>query len=425
VCWIVLIGQYLIWRKFGRTAPKAVSRAEIVLVALVGVLGLSVVTHDWRFGGALPASRLLFYYLMPLGIYWVASRTTATKRAALTVFALFGLFGVYLAVTAVAETRGLWWLVYPKYIASPDFVEFYGRGRGPLLNPIGVGFFMSVCLAGLLMWWPWSDRPGKVGLLGMATLLFAGIYATMTRSVWMGASVAAGSVVLLATPRRWRMPLAAAGLLIVVALGTTQWERFVAFRRDRGLSAQETADSIQLRPILARVAWNMFLDRPIWGCGFGQYQRECVYYLNDRTTELPLQRARPYIQHNAFLALLTETGLVGLGLFVLLLGFWTRDAWRLWRWRAAPLWARQQGLVMLATLAAYLPNAMFHDVAVIPMFHMLLFFQAGWTTAMGPSAHTVSTRRRSPRGQERHLPDAGARELAPVPSLEFTPRESP
>jgi O-antigen ligase len=130
----------------------------------------------------------------------------------------------------------------------------------------------------------------------------------------------------------------------------------------------------------------MFLDRPLFGCGFGQYFPESRPYLSDRSTDLPLEKARPYVQHNVFLALLTETGLLGAGLYVALLALWGRNAWRLWRWDEAPLAMRQCGLLFLALLAVYLSNAMFHDLAIIPMVNMLLFFLAGVMAGLAPAA---------------------------------------
>ena len=96
----------------------------------------------------------------------------------------------------------------------------------------------------------------------------------------------------------------------------------MTFKRDQALTAQETAESAKLRPILAAVAWHMFCDRPLWGCGFGQYPERSIEYLSDRSIDLPLEKARPFVQHNVLLALLTETGLAGMGLFVVLLGTW-------------------------------------------------------------------------------------------------------
>jgi cbb3-type cytochrome oxidase subunit 3 len=82
--------------------------------------------------------------------------------------------------------------------------------------------------------------------------------------------------------------------------------------------------------------------------------------------------------------LLTETGLVGLGLFLAVVVYWACDAWRLWSNTAAPLGVRQQGLLMLAVLGVYFLNGMFHEVSVAPMANMILFFLAGITAALRP-----------------------------------------
>jgi O-antigen ligase len=144
------------------------------------------------------------------------------------------------------------------------------------------------------------------------------------------------------------------------------------------------------------VAWKMFLDRPLLGCGFGHYRDEFVYYLDDRSTDLPLEKARPYVQHNVFLALLAEIGLIGMGLFIAMLSLWTRDAWRLWRAAEAPLWARQQGLLFLAMLGSYFTNAMFHDLSIIPMVNMFLFFMAGLTSNLSWRAQSAAAARPAP-----------------------------
>ena len=190
----------------------------------------------------------------------------------------------------------------------------------------------------------------------------------------------------LAVPASWRRPILVTAVLAVVVLAGTQWERLLCFKRDRAVSAEEMAESARLRPILATVAWKMFLDRPLWGCGFGQYGDASLEYLADRNTDLPLDKARPFVQHNVLLALLTETGLVGMGLFIALLALWAREAWRLWRSPHAPGGARQVALVFLACAANYLVNGMFHDVAIIPMVNTTLFFLAGMTVGLARDA---------------------------------------
>ncbi len=64
------------------------------------------------------------------------------------------------------------------------------------------------------------------------------------------------------------------------------------------------------------------------------------------------------------------------------IAFWTRDAWRLWSDATLPLWVRQQGLLLLIALGAYFVNGMFHDVSVVPMANMTLFFLAGVTASL-------------------------------------------
>ena len=90
------------------------------------------------------------------------------------------------------------------------------------------------------------------------------------------------------------------------------------------------------------------------------------------------------MQHNVLLSLLTETGLVGMGLFAVLLAFWVISAWRLCHCPAAPPWVRRQGVLFLALVGSYLPNAMFQDMSLISMVNSLLFFMGGVTAGLEP-----------------------------------------
>jgi len=219
----------------------------------------------------------------------------------------------------------------------------------------------------------------------------AGVFCTMTRSAWLGAGVALLVIAGLALPRRLRLPAVATCVLLAGLVGATQWERLMTFKRDRELSAAETADSVRLRPILAMIAWQMFEDRPLTGCGLGHYDEAHHQYVHERPLGLPLDRGAPYAQHNVLLAYLTETGLIGVALFALLLGLWLRDALRLWRNCEAPVWMRRQALLFLAFFASYFVNGMFHDVALIPMINMLLYYFAGVTVALRQQGEAFAT----------------------------------
>lgn len=385
VLWVVLVVQYFVWRQLRLVDRKPLGKPEIVLLAFTGVLVASTFLHDWHADHAQPVSRLVLAYLMPLGMYWIAREAPVSERAMLALFGLAGALGIYLAVTALAETHQIWWLVYPKYIASATtYSEFFGRGRGPLLNPAGCGLLQGVCLVCLLLWWPYTGRLGKAFLLAGAAILCFGIQSTLTRSAWMGAGLGLLLWVFLTLPRAWRVPVLGSVALVCALTVATQWERLLSFKRDRHLDAQASAESVKLRPIMAVVAWHMFLDRPLTGVGFGQYAKEAAPYFADRTTNLPLEKARGFEQHNVVLSLLVETGLLGAGLFLLVFFFWVRDALRLHRSTTAPKWVRQQGIVLLATATGYLVNGMFQDVSLISMANMLMFFVAGLTAGLRP-----------------------------------------
>jgi O-antigen ligase len=384
--WVVVLVQYFICWRLGYAEPKPIGKADVVLALFLTAIFASTMTHDWRADHLLPVSRFVFYYVMPTGLYWVARNLPQTERGTYAILASLLGFGLYLAFTAFAETHLFWNLVFPGYITSSSFKEFLGRGRGPFLNPAGCGMFQSVCLAAVLLWWPRFGKIGRVLLALVALFLCAGIYWTLTRSAWMGGALALAIVLVARLPRNWRLPLVGGAALLSVVVVATQWEKLLSFKRDQQLSAAETADSAQLRPLLAALAWQMFLDRPVFGCGFGQYMEERVNYTSDRSIEMPLEKARPYVQHNVFLGLLTETGLVGTTLFILLLGLWVHGAWKIERTGSAPDWVRTEALLFLATVGAYVANGMFQDVAIIPMVHMLLFFLAGLTQGLLPYA---------------------------------------
>jgi hypothetical protein len=47
------------------------------------------------------------------------------------------------------------------------------------------------------------------------------------------------------------------------------------------------------------------------------------------------------------------------------------------------------GLLFLALIAGYWPNAMFHDTTIIPMMNMLVFYSAGVMMSVALSCSTV------------------------------------
>ncbi len=301
---------------------------------------------------------------------------------------------LYLIATALAEGSGQLWAVFPQYIALPQH-QFFGRARGPFLNPAAMGIYLVTGLAAAWMFWPRIGRVGQLLLVAFSGTRLCGHFCHAHtqrvdgRRIDDGHRAGFGVAAPMAQGSVYAPALAAA--LVLVA---TNWDSIWNLKRDENLDAAAAADSAELRPLLAKVAWNMFLDRPLLGCGYGQYDPERLPYLADRSSELPLEKTYPYTQHNAFLALLVETGLIGMGLFTLMLALWIRDAWLLWANPTAPLWVRQTGLLLLAAIGAYLPNAMFHDTNMIDGVNLLLFLLAGTVVGLSADYGRAKTGRR-------------------------------
>ncbi|KAA5542094.1 O-antigen ligase family protein [Roseiconus nitratireducens] len=375
--WVALTLTAMVHWRLGKTTPLTPTRIDWCLLVLTAYLLLRSRGGNVAEAHVDPTGRWLFYIFLPVATYFIG-RLARIRQRDFDWFlnALIGL-GVYLSFTAVCEMTGLHALVFPKFMLDPNLWEFYGRGRGPLLNPVGNGFVMGIALAAVCARFVGADRRGKAVALALGLILMLGGYATLTRSVWLGLLAAVIVVAFIHVPRWTRVLGLVTGVLIAGLLMTGLKDDLLAMKRDKALSAADAAKSVELRPLLATVAWEMFKDRPLTGHGFGQYFQHHDSYHTIRRYGLPLEQARDYGHHNTFLAFLVDSGLVGLALFLAVLAGLAAGGWRMAHDREAPLARRRIGLFTLAVLAAYLPNALFHDMTIIPMVQMFLLATAG------------------------------------------------
>ena len=89
----------------GGIGVKPVGRADVLLAILLLILATSALTHDWSIEGAQPLSNLVFYYLAPATIYWLARQSQLNQRTLVMTFGTLAALALYLGITSVAEAN--------------------------------------------------------------------------------------------------------------------------------------------------------------------------------------------------------------------------------------------------------------------------------------------------------------------------------
>jgi O-antigen ligase len=386
----ILVAAYVIQTRLGRTDPKPIARTEIVMWLFLALLATSGTVVSWEGIPGEPWSnvfRLWSGYLAPMLVYWIVRQSALDRRQLSVLYATLVILGVYLGLTGLLEVSKQWWGVFPAFIADPKLGIHFGRARGPMIHAVSYGLYVGICLlaAGLYRWR--FGRFGRLALLLLLPLMLGGLICSFTRSVWMGFGLALAVVAAVALRGRWRIGVLGGMATAALLMGAMQFEALKAFQRED--SAADSRKSVEMRGAFTYVSWQMFRDRPLLGFGFGQFYSAKLPYLSDRNTDLVLEDIRDYVHHNTFLSLLTETGLLGLSMYLVVLGGWARAAWQLARHCQAPDWARAQGILMLGALAIYCVQGLFHELTYTPIDHGLIFLLAGVT--MGLHARLVQS----------------------------------
>lgn len=384
-----LVVIYVIQRQLGKADPKPIAWVDVTMFAFGGLLIVSTFLSDWRVdipGKVSPVWRLVAGYIMPIGLYWLARQSRLDRHAMIVIYTVLTLLGVYAVVTAIAEVTQQWWLVFPSYIADPNVGIHFGRARGPTLQSQSMGFYLDVCLLAAWALRPYLNRFGQLLIILLVPAFLIAIAVTYTRCVWIGLALGVMVVAALSLPKTWR-PLVGVAALAGVLLVAVQSQQLIEIERESGSEASRS--SVECRGSFTYVSWKIFLEHPILGVGYGQFIPNAKDYLSDRTVDLPLEVIRGQPNHSTYLALLTETGLVGLGLFLAMVTGWVLSAWRLWRNESAPDWARRQAVFMLGVLAVCIGPSLFFDLTYSPEDHWLVFFLVG--TTMGLAQATLGS----------------------------------
>lgn len=365
----------------GKEDLQVLSGADLATLGMLAVLMFSTFTNDWSYHDNLPISRLLFFHLLPIGLYFVARNARMGDGELKLVLISFAVLGAYLSLTAFAETRDWNWAVYPSYIMSPDVPEFLGRGRGPLHNPVVNGLLIIVgTCSTIMLGFHVKNRKFLLIPIGFFALVGClGTFSTLTRIVWLSLCVALSALIWSSLQGKYRKAftlLAIVGAICVV--GVAKSGALNSFKRDKHVTTHEMSQSAGLRVIFLVIAKDMFMDKPFWGHGFAQYTKAREPYLQPIDAgEVRTTLGGEYIQHNIILSFLTETGLLGTSFLLAVLATMTHAGWSVWMNGNQTVAAQQMGMLTMICIGVYFICGMFQDFTVIAMGNMLVFFMGG------------------------------------------------
>ena len=103
----VLVGVFAWKYAHGKQTLRRFNLIDWGVMMLTGVITLSTIAGDFTFLGNMPASRLLFFNLLPVALYMVMRHAQISDNDLKLISLGFAALGLYLAVTAIAETRGI------------------------------------------------------------------------------------------------------------------------------------------------------------------------------------------------------------------------------------------------------------------------------------------------------------------------------
>jgi O-antigen ligase len=290
------------------SGPEGPRVLNLPLAAFVAYVLLSIL---WSADPAEGAARAAFFYLPFVLLYllvlawWPRARALAalavTTLAGASVAALVGLYQY--------ATREIWW---NETLQQANVYSRFFRVNGIFYDPNILGRYLAIgILTALALAWV-RRRPVELAGLGAVTVVMgAGLMVTFSRSSALMLMV---GLVLLAARAVGPLRAAAGGAALLLVLGG-------ASIAASGNIRHAVTDGDRLERVsegrfdLMEGGLEIWRDDPVLGAGLGGFERR----FEETLTPVEQRRVRVVVSHNAPVTVLSEAGLAGAGLFLLLI----------------------------------------------------------------------------------------------------------
>lgn len=233
---------------------------------------------------------------------------------------------LFVIVITAARTRHDVIVLAGAYVVAATVTAAYALGSGTsiagrLTGGIANSNFLAAALAAAILLAFFMLMAVRGTLLRMAlaaAIVLDAVAFTMTQSRGGVIALGAGVVLTVAFAGRWRPHALAAGML-AAAVGAIYFFALAApavQARLTNISAQGSSG----RSDEWQIAYRIFSHHPLGGAGLGNYSLLAPHYATDTLQLLRVQYVlRGFVAHNTYLQVLSELGLVGCALLVLLL----------------------------------------------------------------------------------------------------------
>jgi O-Antigen ligase len=210
-------------------------------------------------------------------------------------------------LTGGALVPAVVWLLFrdqwPSWTSSGE-ISLLGSGALAVALLAG-GILLGGGLYLLMMWRPGTAR--VMAVVGLAMIYF-NIAIGLSRMVLALFALLGVSVILLRFRRWWQIAV----LLVVLGAGVAGVISF-----NKRLHPDHIEKSLAVRLAIQRAAWNIFLDHPVLGAGYGRYAfREAWTFPSPPPLDSgPHSRKRFLHAHNTWAQLLATQGVLGWAAF--------------------------------------------------------------------------------------------------------------
>lgn len=387
IIFLVAIVGYFLYFVFHRGGFRVDRKVFWFALAFVLYLGVNAHLAGWTSSvkdySSAPYYRYIGGILLPFTMLFLAYNVIRSEKQAMWPFLLasvYGWYALYLGYLQYAWTGGAEWaryLIWPSHLTDSDFGIHSERGRGAF-QAAGAQALFLVTLFFMNLYSIRRLKGRYRPILMLQTVMIPpAIFFTGIRAGYVAFLLCGFFWCLMgARYRAGRLKLAVVTVILLIGV-LAFWESLSGTDRRSGGVAQMSP--VRSRQILAAQSWETFKTHPITGVGFGHWIDHQVQMERD-PAEMAGMPLGMLTQHNVFLMLLTETGIVGLiGFICVLVGVLvnTVQLYRRLPSTAQGWLSREYVVVFWIIMLNYLVSGMFRDVIWEIAGSSLLWSMAG------------------------------------------------